>query len=57
MDKTDMRKLDWTATGTGDEVERICPAAQLETSDFIWFSHTEPDGQKLYGETRPFFLQ
>jgi len=57
MDKTDTRIQTRTAAGTGGEGECICPAAQLETSDFVWFSHTEPDGQKLYGETRPFFLQ
>lgn len=57
MDKADMRIQTRTAAGTGDEGERICPAAQLETSDFVWFSNAEPDGQKLYGETCPFFLQ
>lgn len=57
MDKTDMRIQTRTAAGTGDEGECVCPAAQLETSDFVWFSHAEPDGQKLYGETHPFFLQ
>mgnify|MGYP004604684221 FL=1 len=57
MDKTDMHIQTRTAAGTGSEGEYVCPAAQLETSDFVWFSHTEPDGQKLYGETRPFFLQ
>ena len=42
-----MRIQTRTAAGTGVEGERICPAEQLETSDFVWFSHAEPDGQAL----------
>ena len=57
MDKADIRIQTRAAAGTGDEMGRICPAAQLETSGFVRFARAEPDGQKLYGETRPFFLQ
>ena len=52
-----MRIQTRTAAGAGGEGKCVCPAAQLETSGFVRFARAEPDGQKLYGETRPFFLQ
>ena len=57
MDKADIRIQTRTAAGTGDEGERICPAAQSETSDFVRFARAEPDGQEPCGKTRPSFLQ
>ena len=56
MDKADMRIQTRTAAGTGGEGECVCPAAQLETSDFVWFARAEPDGQEPCGKTRPFLL-